>query len=451
LQDATAGWVSKPLVVNPCTWVKGSLACQNRKLFGFDTFPIEFGRKQNELSNKQRCEGISHGGILSESTQPGDTQQGANPIDGPAFSPDRLTVRGKDLNDLVGSLSYPAAIYHLLSGELPRAATSQQLSVWLLHALRCLTPDQPLAQLAIQSARMGATNTGAVLAALALGDALGLPPTLDTAPLDALGLGAYREGLYYFAIAPLLHAYALEADDPEEISRRLTLLADADLDYVEAIYVVVCGQRLPNLAARSIFDAVMVAFHAGIGNVAPTIVLPRGAISTRASTAMALAAGYTAAGPAHVGACKVVMAQFAEMVATAPDASPDALAEHTRTMLAGLLAGGKRIAGFGHPLFRQDPRNPHLRDFVKAQGVTSPYLIVYDTVAARMHEHRAIHPNIDAIAAALFLTLEFAPDYGTALFLCARMAAMVAHIEEARREPPFGARSGVKRAAIENG
>src|SRR5215213_9262348 len=43
----------------------------------------------------------------------------APPLDGPAFSPDRLTVRGRDLNDLVGSLSYPAAVYHLLTGELP--------------------------------------------------------------------------------------------------------------------------------------------------------------------------------------------------------------------------------------------------------------------------------------------------------------------------------------------
>jgi citrate synthase len=166
---------------------------------------------------------------------------------------------------------------------------------------------------------------------------------------------------------------------------------------------------------------------------------------------MALAAGYTAAGPSHVGACKVVMGLFAQMVATAPELSPRTLAEHTRSTLDALLAEGKRIAGFGHPLFRQDPRNPHLRDFVRAQVVTSPYLTVYDTVAARMYEHRTIHPNIDAIAAALFLTLEIAPDYGTALFLCARMAAMVAHIEEARHEPPFGAHSSAKRARLENG
>jgi citrate synthase len=72
--------------------------------------------------------------------------------------------------------------------------------------------------------------------------------------------------------------------------------------------------------------------------------------------------------------------------------------------------------------------------------LASPYLIVYDTVAARMVEQRGIYPNIDAIAAALFLTLGITPAYGTALFLCARMAAMVAHIEQARHEPPFGAR-----------
>jgi citrate synthase len=74
-------------------------------------------------------------------------------------------------------------------------------------------------------------------------------------------------------------------------------------------------------------------------------------------------------------------------------------------------------------------------------------LTVYDAVAARMHEVRSIHPNIDAIAAAIFLTMGIKPTYGTALFLCARMAAMVAHIAEARREPPFGARRADRHAS----
>jgi citrate synthase len=361
-------------------------------------------------------------------------------LDGPSLSPDRLTVRGKDLNDLVGNLSYPAAVYHLLTGDLPTPAMAKQLADWLLSAMRTLTPDQPVAQLVRQSASLGATDTGAVLAGLALGDGLGLPPTLDTTPLDALGLGDYQAGLYYFAIAPLLHAYALEAGNPTQLEKRLALLAEPATDYVGAIHAVVSGQPLPNGAQREVFNAVLVAFHAGLGSHAPTIMLPRGAISTRASTAMALAAGYTAAGPAHVGACKMVMTHFAHIVASAPSEKTSDLAEYTRAALDARLAAGERVAGFGHPLFRQDPRNPHLRDLVKAQGLNSPYLVVYDSVAARMHEQRALHPNIDAIAAALFLTLGIAPAYGTALFLCARMAAMVAHIEEARHEPPFGAR-----------
>ena len=363
---------------------------------------------------------------------------GAMPVDGPSTSPDRLTVRGIDLNDLVGSLSYPAAIYHLLTGNLPTPAIANALAEWLLVAMRSLTPDQPLAQLVMQSARLGASDTGAVLAGLALGDGIGLPAMVDTHTLDSLGLQAYHAGLYYFAIAPLLHAYALEAGDEAALEQRLARLADPTSDYLAAVFGVVSGNALPNGAPREVFNAVLVAFHAGLGYLAPTIALPRGAISTRASTAMALAAGFTAAGPAHVGACRVVMGQFAQIVARAPSDEAGELAAFTRASLDARLAAGERVAGFGHPLFRQDPRNPHLRDFVKAQGLTSPYLVVYDTVAARMHEFRSLHPNIDAIAAALFLTLGIAPAYGTALFLCARMAAMVAHIEEARLEPAFG-------------
>jgi citrate synthase len=371
-------------------------------------------------------------------------------IDGPAHSPDRLQVRGKDLNDLVGSLSYPAAIYHLLTGELPQPTVEQQLGAWLLAAMRTATPDSPLAKAVQHSATLGASDTGAVLTGLAVGDGLGLPAALagqlSVEPLDALGLRQHEVGLYYLAVAPLLHAYALEASNPDEMQKRLSLLADTD-NYVDAVYAVVSGRHMPDATARTLFHAVLVAFHAGLGSHAPTIALPLGAISTRASTAMALAAGYTAAGPAHVGACRLVMANFAQIVDSAPSQESDALAAHTRAMLDARLAAGERVPGFGHHLFRQDPRNPHLRDFVRAQGVESPYLIVYDITAARMHEARAIHPNIDAIAAALFLVLEIAPSYGTALFLCARMADMVAHIEQARQEPPFGARRTNRRSA----
>jgi citrate synthase len=360
-------------------------------------------------------------------------------------------VRGKDLNDLVGSLNYSAALYHLLSGDLPTPAVAQRLDQWLLAAMRAVGPEDPIAQLVRHSAQLGATETGAVLAGLALGDGLGLPAALDTAPLDALGLQPFSDGLYYFAIAPLLHAYALEANNPAALEARLARLSAPEMDYVGAVYGVVTGERLPSASARAVLNAVLVAFHAGLGSHAPTIALPRGAISTRASTAMALAAGYTAAGPAHVGACKLVMAHFSEIVATAPSLEREALIAHTRAVLDARLAAGERLPGFGHPLFRQDPRNPHLRDFVKAQGLDSAYLTVYDTVAARMHEVRAIHPNIDAIAAALFLTLGIPPTYGTALFLCARMAAMVAHIEEARYEPAFGARRADRHSTLASG
>jgi citrate synthase len=302
-----------------------------------------------------------------------------------------------------------------------------------------------------QSAVLGASDTGAVVAGLALGDGVGVPPGLDRAPLEAMGLKAYEAGLYYFAIAPLLHCYALEAGKPGKLERRLALLAEPSTDYLGAIYALASGQKLADGAARAVFDDVMVAFHAGLGNLAPTILLPRGAISTRASTAMALAAGYTAAGPAHVGACKVVMGYFAEIVASRPSDNPADLEAHARAWLDARLAAGERVAGFGHPLFRQDPRNPHLRDLVKAQGVDSSYLLVYDTVAARMRNVRSLYPNIDAIAAAIFLTLGITPAYGTALFLCARMAAMVAHIEAARNEPAFGARRMERRAAVGEG
>ncbi|NET17307.1 MAG: citrate synthase, partial [Okeania sp. SIO1H6] len=45
-------------------------------------------------------------------------------IDGPTLNPEELYVRNRNLNDLIGNLTFTGAIYHLLMGK--EATPSQE-------------------------------------------------------------------------------------------------------------------------------------------------------------------------------------------------------------------------------------------------------------------------------------------------------------------------------------
>ncbi|MCB0070203.1 MAG: hypothetical protein KDE20_02040 [Caldilineaceae bacterium] len=364
-------------------------------------------------------------------------------IDGPSLSPEMLIVRGLDLNAIVGTHDYVSAVYHLLTGAFPTTGAAATLDRWLLDNLCRAHVDAPLSAQVRAAAASGATPIGATVAALAVADGRG-DVALPALPAD-LGLELYRDGLYYFSLLPLFWATAVAVVNADDGAGATPPPLDDAHDYLDAVFILARGRRLETDAARTVFDAVMTAFHAGFGGLTPTTMAPRTAASVRTSVPMALAAGYTAAGPLHVGACQAAMTLFQRMV---QQASGD-LDSVVHATLARLDEAGRRVPGFGHPLFKRDPRVAHLRAIIRSSGLTSPYLTVFDTLAATLEERHGIYPNIDSMAAAAFLTLGIAPAFGTGLFLSSRAAAMVVHIQDALEEQPFGGRSETLRAWLQ--
>lgn len=361
-------------------------------------------------------------------------------LDGPSLSPEQLLVRGRDLNELVGRLSYVGAVYHLLANREPTEEQERALDAFLVASLFALTPASPMVQLATLAGRYGATTANAFIAGLMGEDRAARPRVFAAEHLAASGLDRdCREGLFFFGLAPLLLAYIVESKGGrtgETLAQRLEVGQVSGAAYLPAIFFLVTG-RQPAPTEQRAFDAVMTAFHAGFGGVTPTVSLPRGAASTRSAVATCIAAGYTAAGPAHVGACEQAMRLFQQI----EHAQPGDPVAQTQQVLHQMLAQDQLVPGFGHPLFKRDPRPDHLRQLLAELGQQSPFLEIYDTAVALLQEYLGIAPNIDSISAAVFLSLGIAPDYGTGLFLCSRTAAMVAHILEVQRMPPFGARS----------
>lgn len=214
------------------------------------------------------------------------------------------------------------------------------------------------------------------------------------------------------------------------------------VSFTEALFHILHG-RLPDETERKLFDVVLVAFHGGFGLLPPTTFVPRIVAGTGVTTAQALAAGFLASGPYHVGATEEAMRLYASVGTrfqaehSSSETSAAQLEEYAYQAAAKRLEEGKTVGGFGHPLLRKDPRPSHVRRTLVDMKVDSPWFDIYDGIVRCMREKKGVPPNVDGITGAILLHLGFRAQHGTGLFLLARAAAMLAHIIEEQTDMPY--------------
>ncbi len=357
-------------------------------------------------------------------------------IDGPTLNPEELYVRNRNLNDLIGNFTFTGAIYHLLTGKDPTPFQEQLLDRYLASALSSLTEDDAVIEVIKTVVASGATYSQAIIAGLMVDKTKSFEQTIAEFDLEAIGLSRDSSiGLYYVGLIPSLMVIALEKNPWISDAKIVNLTGGKD--YIEAVFTLCTNRNFSNSTERKIFNDIMVSLHAGWGFLAPSVMLPRVATSTRVPIDQAIAAGFTGAGPSHVGACEKAMEFF---TAIHKHCSGDIEAVAIE-MVSERLAKKEKIHGFGHPMFKVDSRNPRLRSIISEIDLRSDFVQIYDITAQFLNEKLGIYPNIDSISAAVFLSLGMRPPYGTGLFLCSRTSAMVAHILEQKDKPPFGATS----------
>jgi citrate synthase len=270
--------------------------------------------------------------------------------------------------------------------------------------------------------------------------------------VEALGLpDQAAEGLVYVGFLPAMLAYAVESGGGSGTGRLDDLLADppAGDRYIDLVFLLCAGRRPAGTAEARLFEAIMVAFIGGFGYLTPTVMLPRMSAGTRAALPVTLAAGFAGAGPAHTGACELAMQHQAQVQALIAESSAPPL-ETARQQVRGMLEAEQRVPGFGHPLFRADPRIPRLREVIDEIGFTGEEIDTFELVARAMREEAGLHPNIDGIASAVFRAMGLNAAYGTGLFMCSRAGDMLAHVLEKLRQPPFGISSSAARKYLDS-
>jgi citrate synthase len=133
-------------------------------------------------------------------------------------------------------------------------------------------------------------------------------------------------------------------------------------------------------------------------------------------------------GPLHGGANRKVIEMLEEI------GGP----ERVEAYIDGMLAGGQKIMGFGHRVYKtQDPRSPYLRRFAeelpRREG-REHLLEVSGRIESLVYDRKGIYPNVDFYSATVQEALGIPKEYFTCIFAVARTAGWVAHVMEQFRD-----------------
>lgn len=274
----------------------------------------------------------------------------------------RLYYRGRDAAMLAETASLESVARLLRGGHGAALKSADRPPVPAL-------PDMRARMFAALAERAGADPPSRGRAALALAvEAAGLLDTLADAVAGETGDGAIHQRL--------AHAWACDEGAAELIRRTLVLLADHELN-------------------ASTFAARVTA-------------------STGASLAAAALAGLSAlSGPLHGGMAPRVWNMVEESRRIGPEAT-----------IAGRLARGVLVPGFGHPLYPAgDPR---------AAALLGAFTPSAEMIALRYSVEMATGeaPNIDFALVVLADALDLPHDAPFAVFAVARCAGWIAHAVE---------------------
>ncbi len=148
--------------------------------------------------------------------------------------------------------------------------------------------------------------------------------------------------------------------------------------------------------------------------------------STLADIYAAATAGLAALkGPLHGGANEAAMEMLLEVV------EPD----NAGTYVKDSLAGGKKIMGFGHRVYKKvDPRaqlsKQLLKRLLEEQGKDDKLYRLADALERAMWDAKTIPANLDFYAAPIFYSLSIPIHVYTPIFAASRMTGWIAHYNE---------------------
>ena len=311
----------------------------------------------------------------------------------------RLLYRGYDINDLAEHSTFEEVVHLLLYGDLPNASQLDEFESEL-RSWRAL-PEEIIGviRLVKNSHPMDVLRTA--ISALAAFD-----PEVDDMSVEA----TLRKGVRLTAQAPQIvtaHHRIRQGLQPVPPSADLSLAANF-------LYCLFAEKPHPEDAALLDKDFVLHAEH----GVNASSFAARVTASTIADLHCAITAGISVLkGPSHGGAAEGVMAMAMEI------GSPENAAGYVRD----LLAGGGRVMGFGHRVYRTiDPRAKHIKKGTKQLGERKDqpqWFSILEAVSETMEPYarRGVAENVDFWSGAMYYLLDIPEDLFVPIFAIGRI------------------------------
>ena len=320
----------------------------------------------------------------------------------------KLYYRGYNIDDLAPNCSFEEVIYLVMLGELPTEAQLKIFTSELRSNMVLPDPIQDIIRATKEAHPMDVLRTA--ISALAAFD-----PEVDDNSAEA----TLRKGTRLTAMAPTIvtaHARIRDGKDPVSPDPSLGLAAN---------FLYMLFGETPDPRDVSLIDKDFV-LHAEHGLNASSFGA-RVSASTQADLHCAITTGISVLkGPSHGGAAESVMSMSLEI----------GTEDNAEKYVKDTLAGGGRIMGFGHRVYRAvDPRSLHLQDDLKElgerKGEPKWYSILQQVVQVMQpYARRGICQNVDFFSGAMYFLLDIPEDLFISIFAMGRIPGWTAQVVE---------------------
>jgi len=326
----------------------------------------------------------------------------------------RLTLRGYDITELVGRVTFEEAAYLLWNGKLPNAAEMEALKAEMSRARELPEPTlAALRDLAPHAGGMHVLRMGA--STLSIGDE-------DVDSLDIEGNQRRAARLQAQIPALVAHTWRLRQGQPIVQPKPEHGIAQGFLYMLE-------GEE-PTQARVDGLNAYLVAI-AEHGMNASTFTARVVASANSDMVSAISAAVCTLKGPAHGGVPGPVLEMLTEI------GSPD----RADAFIRGEMNAGRRIMGFGHRVYKvRDPRAALLCEAAERMSRVTGDRRLLDLTAAveettvrvleELKPGRDLYANVELYAALILHAVEIPSDLFTPVFAIGRTSGWTAHVIE---------------------
>ena len=231
---------------------------------------------------------------------------------------------------------------------------------------------------------------------------------------------------------------AISQVHPDRILVRGYSIADlaGACSFGDVLYLLLRGE-LPTPNEGKLMEAMLVVMVEHSIN-APSTHAARTVANCGSPLQSAVAAGISAIGDYHGGAGEACARILQAEVARA-GAAFDA-AHSAQQVVADARGAGVRLPGFGHRVHDPDPRAVFLLAQAHALGIAANHTALAEAIVTTLREQtgKSLPLNVDGALAALISDMGFDYHMGKGLFIVARTAGLLAHVQEEMRDgKPF--------------